>query len=84
MWIMNEADRQRVPSSGRRGGLLIDQMQIQDDIQVIFNSNLYKIEGNYTLCKLLCNILENTTIIEYQIFYHAKIKSHGIYHIMKV
>lgn len=42
MWMANEADRQGVTASGRRGGLLIDEMQIQDDIQVILI--IYKLE----------------------------------------
>ena len=29
-----EAVRQQVPGVGRRGGILVDEMQIQDDLQV--------------------------------------------------
>lgn len=34
LWMKREADRQNIPQSGRRGGLQIDEMQIQDDLQV--------------------------------------------------
>lgn len=33
-WMLKEADRKGIPASGRRGGLQLDEMQIQDDLQV--------------------------------------------------
>lgn len=33
-WMLKEADRQKIPSEGRHGGLVLDEMQIQDDLQV--------------------------------------------------
>ncbi|KAK3109107.1 hypothetical protein FSP39_023224 [Pinctada imbricata] len=33
-WMKNEATRQNVSDFGRRGGLIIDEMTIQDDLQV--------------------------------------------------
>ena len=34
VWMRKEADRQNIPASGRRGGIQLDEMQIQDDLQV--------------------------------------------------
>lgn len=36
VWMSKEADRRNVTSFGRRGGLLLDEMQIQEDLQVRF------------------------------------------------
>lgn len=36
LWMQKEADRQNISTSGRHGGLLLDEMQIQDDLQVPF------------------------------------------------
>ena len=33
-WMEKEATRQNVEGFGRRGGLLIDEMQIQDELRV--------------------------------------------------
>ena len=36
-WMVLEADRQSLCPSGRHGGLLIDEISVQDDIQVSYN-----------------------------------------------
>lgn len=33
-WMYSEAKRQNIPPSGWHGGIVIDEMQVQDDLQV--------------------------------------------------
>jgi hypothetical protein len=39
-WMANEAKRLNVPPVGMRGGLLLDEMQIQEDLQVHYPCKL--------------------------------------------
>ena len=45
-WMKSEAERRSLPSMGYRGGLLIDEMSVQDDLQVrILYIDLYCFNG---------------------------------------
>ena len=44
-WMRTEALNKKVPEGGWRGGLCIDEMQIQDDLQVVRCGDSWKIVG---------------------------------------
>lgn len=44
-WMQQEADRQGITAGGRRGGLLIDEMQIQSDLQVKKSWFMHEMHG---------------------------------------
>lgn len=44
-WMKKEADRQKVSTFGRRGGICIDEMTIQDDLQIVKEGDAWKIVG---------------------------------------
>lgn len=44
-WMKKEAERQNVSDFGRRGGLVIDEMSIQDDLQIVRKGEAWSIVG---------------------------------------
>ena len=44
-WMKTEAERQNVSDFGRRGGLVIDEMSIQDDLQIVRKGEAWSIVG---------------------------------------
>lgn len=44
-WMKKEAERQNVSDFGRRGGFVIDEMSIQDDLQVVRKGDAWSIVG---------------------------------------
>ena len=44
-WMRGEAVRQNVPAAGWRGGLTLDEMQVQDDIQIVQKGQSWKLIG---------------------------------------
>lgn len=44
-WMVKEADKNGIKEHGKRGGILIDEMTIQDDLQIIKKGDSWFIEG---------------------------------------
>ena len=44
-WMKKEADRQKVSTFGRRGGICIDEMTIRDDLQIVKEGDAWNIVG---------------------------------------
>ena len=44
-WMYKEAQRQKISKSGLRGGLIIDEMSVQDDIKVVRRGDLWNLIG---------------------------------------
>ncbi|VDI20706.1 Hypothetical predicted protein [Mytilus galloprovincialis] len=51
-WMAKEASKQHIQSYGKHGGLLIDEMSIQDDLQVVKNGDEWSIVGNVHMGEL--------------------------------
>lgn len=45
IWMNKEAQRQKISDFGRRGGLVIDEMSIQDDLQIVRKGDAWSIVG---------------------------------------
>jgi hypothetical protein len=44
-WMVKEADKKGIKEHGKRGGILIDEMTIQDDLQIIKKGDSWSIVG---------------------------------------
>jgi hypothetical protein len=44
-WMKKEADKQSTSEFGRRGGILLDEMSIQDDLQIKKRGDEWEIVG---------------------------------------
>ena len=44
-WMAKEAERQKVRNFGRRGGLIVDEMSIQDELQIVRKGDAWTIVG---------------------------------------
>jgi hypothetical protein len=44
-WMKKEMDRQDIPQSGRHGGIVIDEMTIQDDLVITKSGDTWKLVG---------------------------------------
>ena len=49
LWMYNEAERIGLPAAGREGGIIIDEMAIQPDIQMVKCGSGFKLYGFATL-----------------------------------
>ena len=56
MWMRKEADRHNVSEAGRHGGLILDEMSIQDDIQVMRKEDRWNLLGDRNVGPVLNNI----------------------------
>lgn len=56
MWMRKEADRQQVSKAGRHGGLIIDEMAVQDDIQIVKKGDTWHLIGERDMGPVLNNI----------------------------
>jgi hypothetical protein len=51
-WMEREADRQGVKNFGKRGGLIVDEMSIQDDLVITRKENTWSIVGGVDMGKM--------------------------------
>lgn len=44
-WMVKEAEKKGIKEHGKRGGILIDEMSIQDDLQIVKKGDSWSIIG---------------------------------------
>jgi hypothetical protein len=60
-WMKKEMEKQNIPEFGRHGGLVIDEMTIQDDLIITKSGDTWKLVGFVDMdninnnIKIICN-----------------------------